>query len=181
MSRITFAAVAATFALVAAGCSTGTTPADDGPPHNEADVSFSQMMIPHHEQAIEMSRLAATRADSDEVKQLALDIEAAQDPEIETMRGWLKEWGADETSHDMTHDEMPGMMSDDTMAELESATGAEFDRLFLTSMIAHHEGAIAMATAAKTDGVHSGTADLASAIIKAQQAEITTMRELLGS
>jgi uncharacterized protein (DUF305 family) len=80
----------------------------------------------------------------------------------------------------MTHDEMPGMVDDKTMGDLGKATGTEFDRLFLTAMIAHHEGAIAMAQSEKSDGVHKGSLTLADAIIKTQTAEIKRMRGMLG-
>jgi uncharacterized protein (DUF305 family) len=176
-----FTAIAAA-AMLAAGCSGVTKDGtqDAGSPHNEADVAFSEMMIPHHEQAVEMSKLAETRAASQDVKDLATAIEAAQDPEIQVMQGWLESWGEDGTSHEMSHDEMPGMVDDKTMGELGKATGAEFDRLFLTSMIAHHEGAIAMAESEKSDGVHKGSLRLADAIIETQTAEIKRMKALLA-
>ena len=181
MRKTLIAAAAAAALLLAAGC--GSLKKDSSPdaasPHNEADVSFSQMMIPHHQQAIEMAKLAETRAESQDVKDLAAAIEAAQDPEIQTMQGWLKSWGEEGMSHDMSADEMPGMVDDKTMGELGKATGAEFDRLFLTSMIAHHEGAIAMAESEKSDGVHKGSLRLADAIIKTQTAEIKRMRAML--
>jgi uncharacterized protein (DUF305 family) len=180
MRRTLLAASAAAVLLVAAGCGNVNQDADAGSPHNEADVAFAEMMIPHHQQAIEMAKLAETRADSDDVKSLASAIEAAQDPEIQTMQGWLDSWGEDGTSHEMSHDEMPGMVDAKTMGELGKATGAEFDRLFLTSMIAHHEGAIAMAESEKTDGVHKGSLQLADAIIETQTAEIKRMRAMLG-
>jgi uncharacterized protein (DUF305 family) len=182
MRKFLLAAAAAATLLLASGCSGLTKDADQdaGSPHNEADVAFSQMMIPHHEQAIEMSSLAETRAESQEVKDLAAAIEAAQGPEIETMRGWLESWDETGASHEMTHDEMPGMVDDKTMGDLGKATGTEFDRLFLTAMIAHHEGAIAMAQSEKSDGVHKGSLTLADAIIKTQTAEIKRMRGMLG-
>ena len=174
-------AIAAAILLFATAC---RMPSQDktseASPHNEADVAFAEMMIPHHEQAVEMSRLADTRAESQDVKDLATAIEAAQDPEIQVMQGWLKSWGEDGMSHEMSHDEMPGMVDDKTMGELGKATGAEFDRLFLTSMIAHHEGAIAMAESEKSDGVHKGSLRLADAIIKTQTAEIKQMKALLA-
>ena len=183
MRKSIMAAVAATTLLLTAGCGINANKdasPDAGSRHNEADVAFAEMMIPHHEQAIEMSKLAATRAEGQEVKELASAIEAAQGPEIETMQGWLESWDEDGTSHEMSHDEMPGMVDDKTMGELGKATGAEFDRLFLTSMIAHHEGAIAMAESEKSDGVHEGSLRLADAIIKTQTAEIKRMEDMLG-
>lgn len=180
MRKMFMTALAAAALVIAAGCSSSSEKAEPaGPGHNAEDVSFAQMMIPHHEQAIEMSKLAATRASSQEVKDLAEDIEAVQGPEIETMKAWLKAWGEEESSGHMGHD-MPGMMDDKTMASLEDAKGAAFDRAFLTSMIDHHEGAIAMATSEKSEGINPKALKLADAIIKAQKAEIAKMREMLG-
>ncbi len=182
MRKTIFAAATAAALLLAAGCSglSSDQEPDAGSQHNEADITFAQMMIPHHQQAIEMAKLAETRADSQEVKDLAAAIEAAQDPEIQTMQGWLTEWDAEGMSHDMSPDEMPGMVDSKTMGELGKASGKEFDQLFLTSMIAHHEGAIAMAESEKSDGVHKGALRLADAIIKTQTAELKRMQRMLG-
>jgi len=180
--RTTIFGVVAAALLFVTGCSGVNQDANTtaGSPHNEADVSFVELMIPHHQQAVEMATLAETRAESQQVKDLAAAIEAAQDPEIQTMQGWLKSWGEDGMSHDMTNDEMPGMVDDKTMGDLGKATGTAFDQLFLTSMIAHHEGAIAMAQSEKSDGVHKGALRLADAIIKTQTAEIKRMQSMLG-
>jgi uncharacterized protein (DUF305 family) len=162
---------------------------DTGAGHNDADVTFAQQMIPHHQQAIVMSELAETRASSPEVEDLAGDIKRAQDPEIETMTGWLGSWGEDVTGGDMSgmdhgdmsSDDMAGMMSEEEMAGLGGASGPEFDRMFLTMMIEHHEGAIEMARTQQEDGEYPDAVALAEVIEKAQTAEIATMNELLGS
>ncbi len=182
MRKKILVAAAAAALLATAGCriESGEKPADTRP-HNEADVAFAEMMSPHHEQAVEMTKLAATRAEGQDVKELAAAIEAAQAPEIETMQGWLESWSEDGTSHEMSHDEMPGMVDDKTMGELGKSSGAEFDRLFLTSMIAHHEGAIAMAQSEKSDGIHKDAIKMAEDIIRTQNAEIKRMQRLLGS
>ena len=182
MRKIIVAAAAAASLLLVTACGGANQDAasDTGSPHNEADVAFAEMMIPHHQQAVEMATLAETRADSQEVKDLAAAIKAAQDPEIQTMQGWLKAWGEDGMAHDMSPDEMPGMVDSKTMGNLGKATGAEFDRQFLTAMIAHHEGAVAMAESEKSDGVHKGALGLADAIIKTQTAEIKQMQKLLA-
>lgn len=161
--------------------------------HNAADVAFAQGMIPHHRQAVTMADLAATRAGSSKVKELAKKIEKAQAPEIETMSGWLRKWGEDVPSeaahrgtgqgHGSGHGPghtMPGMMSAEDMAELEGATGEKFDKAFLTMMIAHHEGAVEMAGTELKEGGHQPALDLADDIIAAQNAEITAMRKMLG-
>jgi uncharacterized protein (DUF305 family) len=156
---------------------------------NEADVKFAQDMIPHHEQAVQMAQLADGRAASAEVKELARDIEAAQAPEIDQMRQWLESWGEDVPSEsmdhgDMGHDspaEMPGMMDADELDELAQARGAEWDEMFLTQMIEHHEGAIEMARTERADGENPDALALAEKVEKDQQAEISTMESLLAS
>lgn len=153
---------------------------------NDADVTFAQGMIPHHEQAIEMADIALdpTVGSSAEVQELAEAIQAAQDPEIELMTGWLTAWGQPVQmdtggGHDMSS--MEGVMSADEMDALGTATGTEFDSMWLEMMIRHHEGAISMANAVKANGLSADAVTLADAIITAQQAEITTMQGLLGS
>lgn len=166
-------------AAVLAACSNG-----DPGGHNDADVAFAQEMIPHHRQATEMAALAPSRTDTTDVLDLAEQISAAQDPEIETMTGWLESWG-EEAPADMGSmsgmESMPGMMSEDQMAQLKAAQGADFDRLFLTMMVEHHEGAIDMAAAEQEDGQNAEAIALAQKIEADQTAEISTMRELLGS
>ncbi|GAA3682129.1 DUF305 domain-containing protein [Nonomuraea antimicrobica] len=149
---------------------------------NEADVMFAQMMIPHHEQAVEMADLAPTRAADPEIKELAAKIKAAQDPEIRTMRDWLTEWGrpAPEGGPDggMAH-EMPGVMSEEDMTKLKAAEGTEFDKLFARQMIAHHEGAIEMARTEQANGSNPQAKALAKTIESAQRAEAEQLRKLL--
>ena len=151
---------------------------------NEADIEFAQGMIAHHEQAIEMAEVAldpATGA-SVEVVDLATRIQAAQDPEVELMTGWLTAAGesvAMDTSdgHDMSS--MDGMMTADQMDEMAAMTGADFDQMWLEMMIAHHEGAISQSETVKADGSNADVLLLADQIITAQQAEITEMQAVL--
>ena len=149
---------------------------------NDTDVTFASQMIPHHQQAIEMAELADTRAQSQEVKDLAVQIKRAQGPEIQEMTAWLEAWGqpipSDMGGMDMGGS-MPGMMSEDEMGQLESAAGVEFDRMFLTMMISHHEGAIRMAKTEQADGKNQDAIDLAVQIEQAQTEETATMRDLL--
>ncbi|SEQ97720.1 Uncharacterized conserved protein, DUF305 family [Streptomyces sp. yr375] len=150
--------------------------------HNAQDMAFAQGMIPHHQQALEMAKLAADRASSAQVKDLASRIEKAQDPEIKTMTGWLTSWG-EESMPGMDHSggsAMPGMMDGSDMGELEKASGKDFDTMFLTMMIEHHKGAVAMATTEKAKGEYGPATSLADAIITAQTTEITEMNKLLG-
>lgn len=157
---------------------------------NDADVDFAQQMIPHHQQAIEMSQLAKTRAGATDVKTLAEDIEKAQGPEIETLTGWLEQWGEDAPSgemdhgdmgHDMGDGAMSGMMDAEQMKDLENASGTEFDRMFLESMIEHHQGAVEMAQTEVDDGKNPDAIAMAEKVISDQQAEIKLMSRLLGS
>ena len=151
--------------------------------HNTADTAFAQEMIPHHRQAVEMAGLAATRASSAEVKDLATKIEGAQGPEIETMTGWLTAWGepVPEEMPGMDHSAgMPGMMSTQDMASLQAAKGSEFDTMWLQMMIQHHQGAIDMAKTELSQGSNTDAKALAQKIIDGQQSEITEMKGLLG-
>ncbi len=125
-----------------------SSPAAD---HNTADVMFARMMIPHHQQAIAMAKLAATRSDSDRVKALALTIAAAQGPEITTMSGWLDTWGAGMMAPSPS---ASGMMSSTDLHTLTRLSGTAFDQAFLTMMIAHHRGAIQIA---RTEKPRAGT------------------------
>ncbi|MFJ9030644.1 DUF305 domain-containing protein [Streptomyces sp. NPDC102274] len=153
-----------------------------GSAHNAADVSFAQSMIPHHQQAVEMADLAATRASSAEVKKLAAEIKKAQAPEIKTLSGWLTSWDAQvptQGSMDHSGHSMPGMMAEGDMSTLEKASGPAFDTAFLKLMVKHHEGAVEMARTEKSDGADRSAKDMAGAIITSQSAEITRMNKLL--
>jgi uncharacterized protein (DUF305 family) len=163
-------------------------PADSGATvdFNDADVTFAQGMIAHHEQAIEMADIALdpTIGASVEVQDLATQIKAAQDPEIEAMTGWLTAWGQPvqmDTSggHDMSS--MEGVMTAEEMDALGAATGVEFDTMWLEMMIRHHEGAIAMAETVKASGSNADVLGLAEQIITTQQAEIEQMQVLVDA
>ena len=186
MTGVFALALVAAMALAACGHDVGSD-SSSGSDVNDADVTFAQSMIPHHEQAVEMAKMAELQASSTEVRDLAARIEAAQGPEIATMSGWLEAWGKDVPSGDrmggMDHgsDGMPGMMDADDMALLHSSTGAGFDRMFLTMMIEHHEGAIEMAKTEQSDGKHPDAIDLAEKIEADQTAEIAVMQDLLKS
>lgn len=159
---------------------------------NATDVGFAQGMIPHHAQAVEMADMAIATNTNADVLALAKQIKSAQNPEIETMTGWLQGWGQAVPStasmadggHDMTNMSgmmMDGMMSDADMKRLESSTGTAFDRLWLELMIQHHEGAVRMAKDELADGKNPDAKALAQAIITSQQAEISKMNALLAA
>ena len=143
-----------------------------------ADIMFAQMMIPHHQQAIDMSALAESRALSPEVRALALKISAEQGPEIEQMRSWLEAANAPtEMGHQMS---MDGMLSEAELERLTNARGEEFDELFILGMIAHHEGAIEMAQMV-VDSKNLEARELGTIIVKIQTLEIAELRALLSN
>ncbi|MBW9111547.1 DUF305 domain-containing protein [Microbacterium trichothecenolyticum] len=146
---------------------------------NGADVMFAAMMIPHHEQAVEMADVILAKEGIDEqVVTLAEDIKAAQQPEIDQMEGWLEEWGTGMPDmDDMGHG--GGMMGDDDMTALQGATATEASRLFLEQMITHHEGAIEMAQDEINNGQNADAIEMAQNIVDSQTAEIAIMQDLL--
>lgn len=192
--------------LILTGCASGAdTSAGSAPPgsstsagaqgeHNDADVTFAQGMIPHHRQAVEMADLAAGRSTNPAVLELAARIGGGQQPEIDTMTGWLQEWGAEVPAAGggmggmagMDHGGMGGMggmngmMTPEQMQGLQQASGPAFDRSFLEMMTGHHRGAVEMAQVELRDGADPRALELAQTIIDTQQAEITEMETLLG-
>ncbi|SIN87158.1 DUF305 domain-containing protein [Agromyces cerinus] len=144
-----------------------------------ADVMFAQMMIPHHEQALEMSGIVLAKAGLDpEVAALAEEIEAAQGPEIAQLEAWLDEWDAPREMPGGGHG-MSGMLTGDELAALEAADAATASQLFLEQMIEHHEGAVEMAEEQLASGSHEGAIEMAEAIVATQTAEIERMQALL--
>ena len=160
--------------------------------HNAADVDFVSGMIPHHEQAVVMSKLAATNATDPKIKDIASRIQAGQDPEIQEMKGFLTSWGekakpsGDEGGHGGGHRggapaAHPGMMTPEQMKSLESARGPAFDKLFAEQMIEHHEGAVLMAKVELDKGKAAEAKALATKIIAAQEGELTELKAFLSS
>jgi uncharacterized protein (DUF305 family) len=170
-----------------------TRTAANGDEFNDADVAFATDMIPHHAQALAMVDLTLDRQLDPEVQQFADDIRDAQAPEIEQMTDWLTAWDEPipETvrDHANAHGEggmemdsdMPGMMSEEEMSELENADDAEFQDMFLEMMIEHHEGAIEMAQTEQEEGMFKPAIELAKSIETSQKEEITLMEDLLAS
>lgn len=152
-------------------------PDDDTP--NSADVAYARMMIVHHTQALEMTRLVPERAESAKVKALSERISAAQGPEIAAMRAWLEEYGESEQSKDHDHATMPGMATEAQLKNLRAARGKAFDELFLTLMITHHQGAITMATDVKGQGNNVRVEEMADDVVAQQTSEINRMRDML--
>ncbi|WP_311316384.1 DUF305 domain-containing protein [Rathayibacter sp. PhB152] len=148
---------------------------------NDQDVTFAQMMKPHHEQAVEMAdMILAKDGISTEVTDLATQIKEAQGPEIAQLEEWLTVWGAEESMSGMDHS-MDGMMSDEDMSALEGATGAEAEKLFLEQMMMHHEGAVEMAQTEVDEGQNADAIEMAEMIVQTQTEEIATMQDLLAS
>ena len=169
-----------------------THTAANGDTYNDADVAFATDMIQHHAQALQMVDMTMGRDLDPQVAQLAEDIRTAQVGEVETMVDWLTAWEepVPETvlDHANAHgdghlemDEMPGMLTNDQLDDLEAARGAEFRTLWLQLMIEHHEGALEMASTAASDGEFADTVAMAESIRSSQQDEIDRMRDLLGS
>ena len=164
--------------------------ASDAPPSsstagqfNDADVMFVQGMLPHHQQAVEMSDMLLKKSGvSAETTALAKQIKAAQGPEITTMQGWLKAWGKDAAGGmgGMDHDMGGGMATEAEMAEFERADGKTGEKLFLDMMTAHHKGAIAMAQMEAENGQNPDAIAMAKDIATSQQAEIGTIKKLLA-
>lgn len=143
-----------------------------------ADIAFAQMMIPHHEQAVVMAEFALTNTQNPVILTLAQEIIDAQGPEISQMNAILKRFNADMGGHG--GHTMAGMLTDEELATLQGAQGPEFDQLFLTGMIAHHEGAIDMANDVLAAGSDPEIRTLAEAIIAGQQNEISMMQKFLA-
>jgi uncharacterized protein (DUF305 family) len=116
--------------------------------HTAADVKFMQGMIGHHSQAVEMVTLLKTRSAREDMRLLGQRIEISQEDEIKMMQRWLEVRGQEVPGPHAMHMHgamlMPGMLTEEEMAQLTEAKGAEFDRLFLEGMIKHHGGALTM-------------------------------------
>ena len=162
------------------------------PPHSPKDVEFMQGMIMHHAQAVEMTALIDSHTQNKALRTLGARISRSQSDEMDFMRRWLTVRGEstsmtmhhmpgmDMSSHSML---MPGMLTEKQMAALKKAKGKEFDRLFLTGMIQHHNGALIMvkdlfdsAGAGQDAEVFNFVTDVDSG----QRAEIKIMQTMLG-
>lgn len=156
----------------------GSPPAQHHAGFNEADVSFAQHMIPHHEQAIEMAKLIPTRTKNPDMLKISTDVQKTQLPEIKQMSAWLEQWHAS-AGHSEHREDAMGMQPHDHMKHLSGARGHEFDHMWLEMMIDHHAGAIKMAKTELKTGSNPEAKALAQRIIDAQTAEIAMMRKLL--
>ena len=151
----------------------------DGAQSSDRQVEmFAEMMIPHHQQAIDMSNLALSLSESDDVKDLAKRIIAGQTPEIELMATWIDDSEANGSMGMMGGYAMGGMASDEEMAALATLSGTEFDQEFLSLMIPHHEGALQMVHMIEGSS-DAEVSQLAEDIVRVQTAEIVEMEALL--
>ncbi len=160
--------------------------------NNPQDAAFLEMMVAHHEQAIQMAQMVPSHTQKQQIRQLASKIEAAQGPEIAKMNVWLDEWNEGDpsatasdsggTDHGGKDSGVPGdgMVTAGEMGALERARGAAFDRLWLQMMIKHHEGAVTLSQQELASGENAQVKALAQAIIDGQTKEITAMKQMLG-
>lgn len=191
------AALVAALALAACGSSgpsageqtpsSSDAPVITGTPagFNSDDVAFGKQMIDHHRQAVEMAKLVPERSTNAELAALAARITDEQQSEINTLNVFLVQWNeqpklGQADDHGGHHQDMPGMVDAATMTRLESLRGAEFDRLWLQSMISHHQGAIEMAKAEIANGENVDAVAMARTMVSTQQAEIGQMNTMLG-
>ena len=172
--------------MALAGCSKDDSKAMDHEGHSSMasgdlssdDIMFLQMMIPHHQQAIDMSDLALTKSSDSELLALAKDIRDEQAAEIVKMKAWLDKAGADlDPGHSMGHG-MGGMLSDSELAALKAATGKSFDLLWLKGMTGHHVGAIDMATMIE-DADNDEIKSFGQAIVTSQSAQNKQMAAMI--
>ncbi|MCU1566501.1 MAG: hypothetical protein JWQ56_1438 [Pseudarthrobacter sp.] len=150
--------------------------------HNQADIMFAQMMIPHHAQAVEMSDIVLAKPDLPaDVRALATRLKDGQAPEIETMTGWLRSWNVPTMASDHSGHGMSGMVDAEGLSNLKAAQGTEAARLFMEQMTGHHEGAVEMAKNEIEGGKKPEAIQLARDIVTAQEAEIAEMKKLLAA
>jgi uncharacterized protein (DUF305 family) len=141
------------------------------------DAMFLQMMIPHHQQAVVISDYALTNSSNADVLKLANQVKAAQQPEITQMEKWLNDSGlGTDPGHSM--DGMGGMLTQDQLSMLAKSKGAAFDRLFLSGMIDHHKGAVAMVSMISNSN-NSQIKEFGNQIRISQSAEIELVSNLL--
>lgn len=149
----------------------------------EADLAYVAKMIEHHKQALEMTELAADRAQHEVVRGLAARIHDTQGPEVQAMESWRAQFAEQAPAHGhsgelphVDHASMPGMATPEQLAALRDARGADFDRLFLQLMIAHHEGAMKMAVEVLTTGSDVRVEEMANDVLATQGDEVERMK-----
>ena len=178
--------VAIIMVMAVAGCSKDGSMGMDHEGHSSMasgdlssdDIMFLQMMIPHHQQAIDISDLALTKSSDSELLALAKDIRDGQGAEIVKMKAWLDGANAGmDPGHSMGHD-MGGMLGDSELAALKAATGKSFDLLWLKGMTGHHDGAIDMAAMIE-NAENAEIKSFGQAIVTAQSAQNKQMAAMI--
>ncbi|GLY47415.1 DUF305 domain-containing protein [Lentzea sp. NBRC 102530] len=166
-------------AFVVSGCA--STQPDTVLRGDPLDVMFLQMMLPHHQQGVEMVALAKDRAQDEELRMLAAAIEQTQVTEADTMRNWLTSWGEPLTAPPDAHAGHGGMRESDPeeVERLTALKGAEFDQRLANVMIAHQDDAVQMARWETGSGASQEVKALADRIDKSRTAQISMMRKFL--
>jgi len=184
--RVIAGLVALIMVIALAGCSKDSSMGMDHEGHSSMasgdlssdDIMFLQMMIPHHQQAIDISDLALTKSSDSELLALAKDIRDGQASEIVKMKAWLDGANAGmDPGHSMGHD-MGGMLGDSELAALKAATGKSFDLLWLKGMTGHHDGAIDMAAMIE-NAENAEIKSFGQAIVTAQSAQNKQMAAMI--
>lgn len=181
------AALAAAILLSACGGSTPknsstSTQVNQPASHNLADVAFAANMLPHHQQGLDLAAMVPSHTANAELIKLASGIAGSQQPEIKTLKGFLVQWSArsDADTRGPADIDMTGMVDQATMTKLGSLQGADFDKLWLQSMISHHQGAVDMANTEISNGVNTDAVTMAKHMVSTQQGEIDQMKKMLG-
>jgi len=207
-ARLAVAAVLTALLLVAASLVIGrlSAPGDDRPLDRSVEAGFARDMQVHHQQAVDLSMIVRDLTDDPEVRLLAYDIATSQSQQSGQMFGWLADWGLSQAPSEpsmtwmtrrtptggsehsaMTESAnapgstMPGLATAEQIAELKASTGVEAERIFLTLMIAHHQGGVEMAEAVLARSDNRVVVDLATSIVQAQTSEITVMQTMLAA
>jgi uncharacterized protein (DUF305 family) len=164
------------------------TPSGAAANFNHADVHFAQSMLVQNDQAVEMCKMVLAKRDvKTEVRYLAEQIRAVQEPQIETMYKWSETWSQMPGQGDETDDDGPGhhggengLMNEEQMEELDTTDGSTAQRLFLEGMIRHHQGAVVIAEAEAGAGIYEDAVELAKDMVATQKAEIVAMQHVLS-
>ncbi|WP_259346280.1 DUF305 domain-containing protein [Curtobacterium sp. ME26] len=185
-------AAALTLGLTLAGCSAGNSSShadaasstSAASAHNDQDVMYAQMMLPHHKQAVEMSDMLLAKGSGVDtgVTDLAKQIKAEQSPEINQLTSWLKGWDEPtESKHSGMGHSMSGMMSDSDINDLDQASAKDAAKLYLEQMVQHHKGAVDMAKTEVDKGKNTDAVAMAKSIVSSQTEQITQMQDKLAS
>ena len=206
LTRRAIAAILTAVALVAASLIIGrmSAPTESAPVDSSVEAGFARDMQVHHQQAVEMAMIVRDETEDPAVRLLAYDIATSQSQQSGQMFGWLAEWGLSqaaseptmtwmsgpalgESSHDHVADPahapgamMPGLATREQIVDLSNSRDDEAERLFLTLMIAHHEGGVEMAEAVVERSTSRVVLDLANSIVQAQSSEIELMKRMLA-